>query len=75
VVDGEGRTGACAGDSGGPLLVADSSGQARVAGVLDRGSADCLGLDLYTRIDALADWIERVSALGAVGESKTHSCL
>jgi hypothetical protein len=57
-VDGGGKTGACSGDSGGPLLVADESGQARIAGVLDRGSANCLGVDVYTRMDVLAPWIE-----------------
>jgi hypothetical protein len=57
-VDGEGRTGACIGDSGGPLLVGDSEGGARLAGILDRGSADCLGLDVYVQIDALGEWLE-----------------
>jgi hypothetical protein len=59
-VDGAGRTGACGGDSGGPLLLSDPSGQARIAGVLDRGSGDCLGRDVYTRVDALAAWIHDV---------------
>ena len=66
-VDGRGKTGACAGDSGGPLLVADDSGQARIAGVLDRGSADCLGVDLYTRMDLLAAWIESTVRPNGVG--------
>jgi hypothetical protein len=57
-VDGRGKTGACSGDSGGPLLVADESGQTRIAGVLDRGSANCLGVDVYTRLDVLVPWIE-----------------
>jgi hypothetical protein len=56
-VDGGGSTGACGGDSGGPLLVGDESGQPRIAGVLDRGSPNCLGRDVYTRIDVLAPWI------------------
>ncbi|HMJ13914.1 MAG TPA: trypsin-like serine protease [Polyangiaceae bacterium] len=59
-VDGEGRTGACGGDSGGPLLVTDATGSARVAGVLDRGSANCLGVDVYTRIDRLSAWIRGI---------------
>jgi hypothetical protein len=58
-VNGAGETGACSGDSGGPLLVADDSGQARVAGVLDRGSDTCLGLDVYTRADQLSAWIQQ----------------
>jgi hypothetical protein len=63
-VDGRGKTGACSGDSGGPLLVADESGNARIAGVLDRGSANCLGLDVYTRLDVLAPWIESTVRAG-----------
>ena len=58
-VNGAGRTGACGGDSGGPLLVADDSGRAGVAGVLDRGSDTCLGLDVYTRADQLGTWIQQ----------------
>jgi hypothetical protein len=63
-VDGRGKTGACGGDSGGPLLVADGAGQPRVAGVLDRGSADCLGVDVYTRLDVVVTWIERTLRSG-----------
>jgi hypothetical protein len=51
VVDGLGRTGACTGDSGGPLLVRASDGTVRVAGVLTAGSADCVGRDRYLRVD------------------------
>lgn len=64
-VDGAGESGACEGDSGGPLLVPDGAtsigdgGRAtpRVAGVLSRGSASCRGIDVYTRADAIADWL------------------
>lgn len=41
-VDGNGVSGACLGDSGGPLLVKDSDGAWRVAGILDRGDASCV---------------------------------
>ena len=57
-MDGQGRTGACAGDSGGPLLVADGSGSPRIAGVLSAGSVDCLGVDLYVRSDSFLRWVE-----------------
>lgn len=56
-VDGEGRSGACVGDSGGPLLIPSSSSGPRLAGVLDRGSRDCLGTDVYIRSDVLFPWI------------------
>jgi hypothetical protein len=60
-VDGMGRSGACSGDSGGPLLVAGGDGRARVAGILDRGSRDCIGLDIYVRADVLLDWVAEVT--------------
>jgi hypothetical protein len=56
-VDGATRSGACAGDSGGPLLVRDEQGHARVAGLLSAGSAGCNGHDLYTRVDLVSDWL------------------
>ena len=61
-VDGHGESGACTGDSGGPLLLRDSSGKVRVAGVLDRGSADCLGIDVYVRADVLEPWVRDTMA-------------
>jgi hypothetical protein len=57
VVDGEGRTGACAGDSGGPLLTRDGHGALVVAGVLASGSASCRHVDRYVRGDLLHDWV------------------
>lgn len=57
VVDGMGRSGACAGDSGGPVLVAAQDGSPRVLGVLDRGSHDCLGIDVYMRADRFRAWV------------------
>ena len=59
-VDGMGRSGACIGDSGGPLLVAAEDGRARVVGVLDLGSSDCVGIDIYIRADRLSDWVQQV---------------
>jgi hypothetical protein len=56
VVTGEGRSGACAGDSGGPLLGTSSNGTVGVLGVLDDGDSSCLGEDRYTRLDRLAGW-------------------
>jgi hypothetical protein len=58
-VAGHGRSGACLGDSGGPLLVRGRDGTPRVAGVLSRGSKNCVGIDEYTRLDVASarDWI------------------
>jgi hypothetical protein len=57
-VSGFGQTGACIGDSGGPLLVRDPSGEVVVAGVMSTGSATCRDEDTYVRLDQLQDWIE-----------------
>ncbi len=50
LMDGRGRSGACFGDSGGPLLGRGDDGTVRVFGSLEAGSSDCLGLDLYARV-------------------------
>jgi hypothetical protein len=60
-VDGQGRSGACVADSGGPLLVRDAGGAVRSAGVLSEGSASCVGVDRYVRVRAALDWL---SSLG-----------
>ena len=52
----EGRGGACFGDSGGPLLL-DQEGVATVAGVLNIGSADCLGSDRYQLLAPARAWL------------------
>jgi len=57
VVDGGGETGACVGDSGGPLLLRDEEGRHRVVGVLSAGSASCVDLDVYLRLDIEEDWL------------------
>jgi len=57
-VGGFGLSGACNGDSGGPLLVRAPDGRLVVAGVLTSGSASCRDEDTYVRLDGLASWIE-----------------
>jgi hypothetical protein len=66
-VDGMGESGACGGDSGGPVLSEDAAGTVSVAGTLARGSADCLGLDVYVRADRIAGWVEQ-TAPGVVAQ-------
>ncbi len=84
VVDGFGRSGACEGDSGGPLLARGDSGEVNIIGVLDHGNSSCVGQDHYTRVDRLADWppfIEHVlshaaiSDTGCSGLTSEGSCL
>lgn len=59
-VDGKGTTGACSGDSGGPLLVNDDEGNLRVVGILSKGAPSCLGIDVYVRVDQQSSWILKV---------------
>lgn len=57
-VDGGGRSGACEGDSGGPLLSRGSDGRVLVSGILSTGQASCVGTDGFTRTDRVADWLD-----------------
>jgi hypothetical protein len=59
-VDGFGTSGACAGDSGGPLLARGRDGRVVVAGVLSTGSASCREDDNYVRLDAAAAWMDEI---------------
>lgn len=72
VVDGEGLSGACAGDSGGPLFGRALDGSVRVYGVLDSGSGDCRGQDRYTRLDRALTWAELRSQ--SESEPSTEGC-
>jgi hypothetical protein len=56
-VNGFGASGACLGDSGGPLLVRTPDGTLTVAGVLSAGSETCTADDHYVRLDALGSWV------------------
>jgi secreted trypsin-like serine protease len=58
-----GKTGACVGDSGGPLLGKTMDGRIEVLGLLEAGSASCTGEDFYTRLDRLKSWEPLTSAL------------
>jgi hypothetical protein len=65
-VDGGGTSGACSGDSGGPLFAVGDDGTVENIGVLSMGSSSCLGLDRYERVDTAAGWFETVRAAAAV---------
>lgn len=63
LVDGQGKSGACAGDSGGPLLMRARSGAPVVVGILSKGSPSCMGEDIYVRVDKVSSWLrEHVAA-------------
>lgn len=50
-------TGACTGDSGGPLLTWISSGAVAVVGILSQGDPSCTGKDTFVRVSHLSEWI------------------
>jgi hypothetical protein len=56
-VNGFRANGACAGDSGGPILARSADGSAVILGVLSEGSSSCTGQDVYARLDNLKDWV------------------
>ena len=55
-------SGPCGGDSGGPLLIDDTSGAPAIAGILSNGSMSCRGTDVYVRADRIRTWVERLVA-------------
>jgi hypothetical protein len=69
VVDGEGRTGACSGDSSGPLLTRDRTGTLVVAGVLSQGTASCVHVARYVRADRIYEWVLAQTQSATVPES------
>ncbi len=71
-IDGQGQSGVCFGDSGGPVMVYDSAGTIRVAGALSWGDPSCVDVDHFTRVDLYYDWI--VSLAGAPAPSGPVPC-
>lgn len=59
VVDGTGGSGACLGDSGGPLLMTGSRGE-YVVGILSVGSASCTKIDVYQRLTPVQGWLQSI---------------
>ncbi len=68
-VDGRGLSGACTGDSGGPLLVRSADGAPVVVGILSKGARSCLGRDIYMRVDAQRRWLEERLGAAAAASS------
>jgi hypothetical protein len=73
IVTGSGASGACDGDSGGPLLARGEDGSVRIAGTLSAGSPYCNDKDRYTRLDTLAGWVRDVAGSEPSGASQASS--
>ncbi len=71
VVDGVGQSGACTGDSGGPLLTRAVDGRIRIAGVLAKGDSSCTGVDEYIRLDRVNDWLRSLIGDAPIPASET----
>jgi|GEM_PF-4151910 len=57
-VDGKGLSGACEGDSGGPLLRVTDAGVFELVGVLSTGARSCVDLDEYILVRSALPWLE-----------------
>ena len=73
-VNGEGRHGVCFGDSGGPSLRQTAEGDVRVMGALSYGDESCTGIDRYTRVDLVQDWIADFAGPIPAPGSATAGC-
>lgn len=58
IVDGQGVSSVCRGDSGGPSLRTMPDGQVRIIGTVSWGDASCVDRDHFTRIDGNCAFIE-----------------
>ncbi len=69
-------TGTCNGDSGGPLLTSDASGQPVEIGVTSVGPTNCntYTADYFTRADQLSKWANAlVDSLTSTSDAATHT--
>jgi hypothetical protein len=77
-VRGSEDSGACHGDSGGPLLSRSTGSVGQTIGILSRGATDCRGVDRYERIDQLGQWLssemERAAAAGCGAVDEEGAC-
>jgi hypothetical protein len=73
-VNGFGRSGACFGDSGGPILVRAEGGNVAIAAVESFGERSCTGIDVATRVAPVLDWIHQVIGSGDPLVVPTDAC-
>lgn len=59
----EGAKDACQGDSGGPMVLRDSTGQAKLVGVVSwgKGCAQPKAYGVYSRVSSVYDWVEKAA--------------
>jgi hypothetical protein len=75
---GKSNTGACVGDSGGPLITTGRSGDNQVeigivrAGLTER-KEPCSGLTLSTRVDAISSWTQHWIGIADAAGGQSHA--
>jgi trypsin len=67
-VDGFGQSGACIGDSGGPMLKRGPDGSVTVVGILSMGADSCIDQDSYVDLAPASRWL--ASVMGATATDR-----
>lgn len=73
-VTGGGFSGACEGDSGGPMLVRQDNGSVAVVAVLSSGHTSCRATDRYISMNLTVDWLRAQLPSVALEDGEDVEC-